>query len=252
MFGPATRRSAALGAAAVGVFSLGLVPSGTAQAAPTSPAENCWVTGYSPDKLVMGSAVVKKTFAIETIVSCTPPAWQVTVFPYTGSNAGKSVITTDQRSVASFDPKTFTNADAGKHASGAIAFVQFPDGGGMQITVPFTVARAATFGKTLNATPEPVKKGKKITIKATLKRISFTWKSAQKMPYGGYSGQSVALQFEAKGAKTFKTVKTVKTTSGGKFSTTVTASRSGTWRVSYAGNSSTGSVVSTTDAVTVK
>ncbi len=240
------RRSAALGAAAVGVLTLALVPSGAAQAAPAAPGEVCWVTGYSPNKLVMGSAVVKKTFSIQTMEPCSPSAWRVTLHPYTGSS--KTVVATDLSSVASFDPKTFGNTDAGKHASGAVAYVERADGSAMQITVPFTVARAATFGKTLNATPEPVKKGKKITVRATLKRISWT----KKMPYVTYSKQPVALQFEAKGAKTFKTVKTVKTIAGGKFSTTVTASKSGTWRVSYAGNSTTGSAVSTTDAVTVK
>jgi hypothetical protein len=236
----ALRRGGAIGAATLSVLALALVPLGAAQAAPTSAAA-CKVTGYSPNKLVMGSVTVKKTFSVKTSGSdCLSHFWGVTLFPY--SDPGKDVSAVDASPSISFNPKTFTNADAGKHT----AYVY--GGASNQVTLAFTVARAATFGKTLNATPEPVKKGKKITVRATLKRISWT----KKMPYGTYSGQPVALQFEAKGAKTFKTVKTVKTTKGGKFSTTVTASKSGTWRVSYAGNSTTGSAVSTTDAVTVK
>jgi hypothetical protein len=249
----APHRAGALGAATLGVLALALVPTSAAQAAPATAgasAATCKIVSYSPNKLVLGSATVKKTFSVRGSGSdCDASTWSITIFPYNSfGNTNKSLSVSDQTPAASFNPKNFTNADAGKNTIGAWVF----EGPAANATLSFTTARAATFGNTLNATPEPVKKDKKITVKATLKRISWTWKTDKKMPYVSYSGQPVALQFEAKGTKTFKTVKTVKTGAGGKFSTTVTASKSGTWRVSFAGNSTTGSAVSTGDAVTVK
>jgi hypothetical protein len=62
----------------------------------------------------------------------------------------------------------------------------------------------------------------------------------------------VKVQFKAKGASSYSTVKTVKSTTGGKISTTIKATKSGSWRLSYPGNSVTGSTTSAADAVTVK
>ena len=67
---------------------------------------------------------------------------------------------------------------------------------------PSQVKRAAKL--TVNATPEPVKKGKHPHRqgRADPRRLDTS-------KYAGYTGQPVALQFKAKGATAYKTVKTV-------------------------------------------
>ncbi|WP_234336897.1 calcium-binding protein [Streptomyces xylophagus] len=67
-----------------------------------------------------------------------------------------------------------------------------------------------------NAAPEPVKKGKTITVTGKLSRANWeTLKNA------GYAGQPVKLQFRKKSATTYTTVKTIKTSSNGSLTTTV-------------------------------
>ncbi|MFD7446930.1 DUF5707 domain-containing protein [Streptomyces sp. NPDC059909] len=87
---------------------------------------------------------------------------------------------------------------------------------------------------TVNATPEPVKKGQPVTVTGKLSRAN--WDTHQ---YAGYSGQPVKLQFRAKSSATYTTVKTVTTSSTGTLKTTVTASADGYYRYSFAGTSTT-------------
>ncbi|MFD8391434.1 calcium-binding protein [Streptomyces sp. NPDC059680] len=107
------------------------------------------------------------------------------------------------------------------------------------------IKRASSFSG-FNAGPEPVAKGKTITISGTLKRASWSY-----MKYYGYGSQYVELQFKKAGTSTYSTVKTVKTSSSGYAQTTVTASAAGTWRFHYAGNS-TSSVADAYDYVDVR
>ncbi|MFJ8004402.1 DUF5707 domain-containing protein [Streptomyces fagopyri] len=100
---------------------------------------------------------------------------------------------------------------------------------------------------TVNAAPEPVKKGKTITVTGALTRAS--WNSGK---YLGYTGQSVKLQFKKKGATTYTTVKTIKTTTAGALKTTVTASVDGAYRYSFAGTTTTPGVSATGDSVDVQ
>ncbi|MFD8714847.1 calcium-binding protein, partial [Streptomyces anulatus] len=78
-------------------------------------------------------------------------------------------------------------------------------------------ARVQRFSKlTVNASPEPVKKGKTLTVTGKLTRANWDTKT-----YKGYTNQPVKLQFKKKGAKSYTTVKTVKTSSTGTLKTTV-------------------------------
>ncbi|WP_019072523.1 hypothetical protein [Streptomyces hokutonensis] len=107
------------------------------------------------------------------------------------------------------------------------------------------VRRAAQL--TADATPEPVKKGKTITVTGKLSRANWeTHKNA------GYAGQSVKLQFRKNGSSTYTTVKTIKTSSTGALKTTVTATVDGYFRYSFAGTASTAAVNATGDFVDVK
>ncbi|MGW1127072.1 hypothetical protein [Streptomyces sp. NPDC002526] len=99
---------------------------------------------------------------------------------------------------------------------------------------------------TVNAAPEPVAKGKPITVTGTLKRADWV-----KHTYTGVADASVQLQFRPKGTTSYDTVKTVRSSSTGALKATVTATLDGDWRWSFGGWSTTGGAVSSGDYVDV-
>ncbi|MFF9124518.1 DUF5707 domain-containing protein [Streptomyces sp. NPDC014889] len=100
---------------------------------------------------------------------------------------------------------------------------------------------------TADAAPEPVKKGKTLTVTGKLTRAN--WESGK---YAGYTAQSVKLQFRKKGSSTYTTLKTVKTDSKGNLKTTTKATVDGYYRYSFAGSSTTPAVNAAGDFVDVK
>ncbi|MFE4583573.1 DUF5707 domain-containing protein [Streptomyces chartreusis] len=100
---------------------------------------------------------------------------------------------------------------------------------------------------TVNASPEPVKKGKTITVTGKLSRAN--WEDFE---YHGYTNQSVKLQFRKKDSSTYTTLKTIKSNSTGELKTTVTASTDGYFRYSFAGTTTTPAVNATGDFVDVQ
>ena len=100
---------------------------------------------------------------------------------------------------------------------------------------------------TVNASPEPVKKGKTITVTGKLSRAN--WETGK---YAGYTGQSVKLQFRKKSSSTYTTLKTIKTNSTGNLSTTVTAGVDGYYRYAFAGTSTTPAINAAGDFVDVQ
>ncbi|MFF3654085.1 DUF5707 domain-containing protein [Streptomyces olivochromogenes] len=137
------------------------------------------------------------------------------------------------------------NAHAGTWKVWAIAQGKDADYVQKENVKSFYVQRASKL--TVNAAPEPVKKGKTITVTGALTRAD--WQTGK---YTGYVGQPVKLQFKKKGASAYTTVKTIKTTSGGALKTTVTASVDGTFRYSFAGTTTTPAVSATGDYVDVQ
>ncbi|MGW0912206.1 hypothetical protein ACWD1Z_10700 [Streptomyces sp. NPDC002784] len=101
---------------------------------------------------------------------------------------------------------------------------------------------------TVNASPEPVRKGATLTVTGKLSRASWDSGSYVGLP----SGQSVVLQFRKAGTSTYTNVKGIKTASGGALKTTVTASSDGYWRFKYAGIASTAPATATGDFVDVQ
>ncbi|MFF1293361.1 MULTISPECIES: hypothetical protein [unclassified Streptomyces] len=137
------------------------------------------------------------------------------------------------------------NAEAGSWKLGALAA---DDNGGLtwQGGLGTTkLQRRATL--TVNASPEPVRKGKTITVTGKLSRAN--WETNK---YAGYATQPVKLQFRKKGSTTYTTLKTIKTTSTGNLSSTVTASTDGYYRYSFAGTTTTPSVSATGDYIDVQ
>ncbi|MBT2505357.1 calcium-binding protein [Streptomyces sp. ISL-98] len=100
---------------------------------------------------------------------------------------------------------------------------------------------------TANASPEPVVKGKPVTITGKLSRAN--WETST---YAGYTAQPVKLQFRKAGTTTYSTLKTVNTNSTGNLSTTSTAVSDGYWRWSFAGTSTTPAVSAAGDYLDVR
>ena len=100
---------------------------------------------------------------------------------------------------------------------------------------------------TVNASPEPVTKGKTITATGKLSRANW-----EDFKYHGYTNQSVKLQFRKKDSSTYTTLKTIKSNSTGELKTTVTASTDGYFRYSFAGTTTTPAVNATGDFVDVQ
>jgi hypothetical protein len=100
---------------------------------------------------------------------------------------------------------------------------------------------------TTNAAPEPVKKGKTITVTGLLSRAN--WDTFK---YAGYTKQTVTLQYRKKTSTTYTNVKTVTSSSTGSLKTTVTASADGYFRYKFAGTSTTPAITSTSDFVDVQ
>ncbi|GHH69069.1 hypothetical protein GCM10018793_00960 [Streptomyces sulfonofaciens] len=101
--------------------------------------------------------------------------------------------------------------------------------------------------QTVNASPEPVKKGATITVTGKLSRANW-----EDHAYHGYTGQKVQLQFRKADSSTYSTVKTLTTNSTGELKTTVTAATDGYWRYSFAGTSTTPAVKAAGDFVDVQ
>ncbi|MFI6727479.1 hypothetical protein [Streptomyces atratus] len=99
----------------------------------------------------------------------------------------------------------------------------------------------------INATPEPVKKSKSLTVTGTLKRAN--WDTSK---YSGYTKQRVQLQFRDKRSSGYKTVKTITSDRSGHLKSTVKAVKGGYWRYVFAGSTTTAKVVSQADYVDVK
>ncbi|QQC89977.1 calcium-binding protein [Streptomyces alfalfae] len=100
---------------------------------------------------------------------------------------------------------------------------------------------------TTNASPEPIKKGKTLTVSGALTRAN--WYTSK---YAGYTKQDVKLQYKKKGASSYSTLKTVKSDSKGNLKTTVKASADGYFRYVFAGTSTTPAVTSKSDFVDVQ
>ncbi|PSM41919.1 calcium-binding protein [Streptomyces dioscori] len=100
---------------------------------------------------------------------------------------------------------------------------------------------------TANAAPEPVTKGKTLTVTGKLTRVDWETRGG----YHAYTAQKVKLQFRKKGTSAYTTVKTVTTDSSGNLKTTVKASTDGYWRYSSTATSTTAAANATGDYVDV-
>lgn len=140
------------------------------------------------------------------------------------------------------------NADASTW-DGYVGVVDTDDPGEYGLTtysdpVPVTIRLASQV--TANASPEPVKKGKTITVRGTMSRAN--WDTGHDRTFGK---QSVKLQFRT-ASGSYATVKTVHSSRTGKLEAKVTAKKTGYYRYAFPGSVTTASAVSPGDRVLVK
>ncbi|MFF4897125.1 calcium-binding protein [Streptomyces sp. NPDC001068] len=101
---------------------------------------------------------------------------------------------------------------------------------------------------TVDATPEPVRWGKLLTVRGAVQNAD--WATGAFAAAG--AGQSAELQFRPAGCSTWSKVKSATTAAGGTLSTTVRAYADGEYRWSYAGTATTAAAVSPADYVNVR
>ncbi|MFC8425905.1 calcium-binding protein [Streptomyces sp. NPDC057236] len=218
----------------------------------------------SGKSVVVGATAAKKVTVTFTVTDNSGAAWAQAILYHgpsveksdTGAiadgNDGEAKCTkvnatkSTCKSTFTLEPSyNLTNASAGTWKVWAVAEAKDDDFTQKDNVKSFQVQRASKL--TVNASPEPVKKGKTITVTGKLSRAN--WETGK---YAGYTGQSVKLQFRKKSSSTYTTVKTVKTNSKGELKTTVKASADGYYRYSFAGTSTTPAVNAAGDFVDVK
>jgi len=99
----------------------------------------------------------------------------------------------------------------------------------------------------VNASPEPVKKGRTITVNGKLTRAD--WESGT---YTGYRDRPVQLQFRKKGSSVYTTLKTVTSGVGGTLKATTKARTDGYFRFVFTGTPTTGPSTAAGDYVDVR
>ncbi|MGI5350035.1 DUF5707 domain-containing protein [Streptomyces sp. CA-250714] len=160
-----------------------------------------------------------------------------------------SDTTANCKQTFTIDPQVdLTNAVAGGWKVEAIAQGNDTDWVQQDSVKSFAMKRYSKL--TVNASPEPVKKGRTLTITGSLTRAN--WDTSK---YGGYTKQTVALQSRPASGGSYTTSKTYTSGSGssaGVVKTTRTAGKDTCWRYSFAGTSTTPSVTSTGDCVDVR
>ncbi|MEV6017673.1 MULTISPECIES: hypothetical protein [unclassified Streptomyces] len=182
----------------------------------------------TPDNVLIADNPATCTATSSTTANCTG---QIDIYPAAG--------TAD----ASYE---LLNSDAGKWTAGALAVTPADNVSALKGDLATTsVQRYSKL--TVDASPEPVKKGKTITVTGALTRANW-----EDNAYHGYTVQPVKLQFRKAGSTTYTTLKTVTSSSTGSLKTTVTATADGYFRYSFAGTSTTPAVSAAGDYVDVQ
>lgn len=244
-------------------FSALAVPA--AQAAPAAEAVKLTNIKVNGGKDVVVGTTAKKTFTVTFTASHSSgiyPDANITVdrgnastgnilLPEewgTGADACKSVSASTSNCKATFVVEPYydlDNVDAATWKTSVL--VQSMDGPDVD-SDNIKSWRLQRFSKlTTNASPEPIKKGKTLTVTGALTRAN--WDTDK---YAGYSSQSVKLQYQKRGSTAWSTVKTIKSDSRGNLKTTVKATADGSFRYSFAGTSTTPAVNSGADYVDVR
>lgn len=207
-----------------------------ATAGPSQALGTCNSIGeFSPKTVIVGLSIVKVDFTVAT-PGCAG-GWQLNSDVFSLSEGPSSVAK------MAFHPGF--NSVAGAHDVQAYLdvgndFLIYRDW-----VKGFHLLRRTQWNS-FNASPEPVKAGRTITVTGKLVRAN--WDLGK---YYAYSGQPVLVQFRTtKGA--YSTVKALRTDSKGWVKTGFKAKKTGVWRLKYAGNTVSGPTAAYGDVVKVR
>lgn len=140
-----------------------------------------------------------------------------------------------------------SNALAGAWRASAWATAKNGTGLAHRHSAGTLVVKRVTGLAAANATPEPVRRGKTITITSTLTRAD--WATGA---YAAYANRTVTLQWVKRGAKRWTTVKSVKSNAKGQLKTTVKATADGSYRFVYPTDTASSGATSVTDYIDVR
>ncbi|MFS4091460.1 calcium-binding protein [Streptomyces sp. AF1A] len=257
-------RTLAIGAALSGALAL------TALVVPSAQADEIWDGGVTITDVTVngGKPIVVGTTNTVTftgsVTATDPDGIQIAAFTVVhGSGeddpdlvslapagnkhtcAAVDATTTTCGETITVNPHDLTkNAYAGAWNVSVFAFDKADGGSSISHYTKAYVKRYAKL--TVNASPEPVTKGRTITVTGKLTRAN--WETHD---YRGYTGQTAKLQFRKAGSSTYTTVKNVTTDSHGNLKANVTASADGYWRYVFAGTTTTGTATAAGDYVDV-
>ena len=219
------------------VVAVGLALGGLAVTAQPAAAADvpCVINGFTPVDVVVGLAPKVATFAPK-VTGCT------TLEDWTLEGETFSLFKGLDQQV--FDP--FDNAEVkAQDVVVTAANTDFEEVTTRTFPDAFRLKRASTWDQ-MNATPEPVTKGKTISVKARLRIADWT-----NDRYVSYTNRIVDLQFRTATGKYTK-VKSIKTGSTGYASASVTATSDGCFRLVWGGNSAAGRATGPGDCVDVR
>ncbi|MEU9737273.1 calcium-binding protein [Streptomyces sp. NPDC048002] len=247
-------------AAACGVMAL------SALAVPTAHADERYGDTDITSVVVNDGAPVVVGTAARTVsveVTATDPAGldQINATLYHGSFGAQNATvasdaacgpTTDTTSTCTLTftltPGTVPADDALAGTWNVSAYAISPDSDAvfLDTAATFTVQRETLV--TADATPEPVKRGRLLTVTGEVRHAG--WATGVHGPAA--AGLPVELQFRKAGCTAYTTLRTVRTAADGTVSTTVRAYTDGSYRWAYAGSSGTAAAVSADDYVDVR
>ena len=242
------RAAVALAGGALAASSMIAGLPATAAAPPCSTPAAILGTTITPARVVLGTSV-PKGITVTTQVrtsGCRIDSVEAGLFgpnfvdTYELDAVGTSNGVTTYQTGLRIGPGSLPNSEAGRWQSFISVWGQStPNAPGPD----FSVVRAARL--TTNASPEPVRKGRTITVAGTLQRADW-----QTLRYRGFGKRKVELQWRS-GGGTYRRVSTTTTAADGSLRVRVTAKRDGCYRFVYAGSSTTQAVTSRGDCVDV-
>ena len=200
------------------------------------PESLCRTVGFTPRSAVVGATPTVVTFQV-TASGCTLRHWELSLGPYDyytylqspraairplhDATAGPQAVLVDTCN-SEFDCRT----------------TSFPTG--------FTLKRRTTWQTgSFDATPEPVRKGRPISLKGRL--LVVNWDAAR---YVGFVKRLVSVEFRTP-TGAYSQVATAVTDATGWVRTTVPASSTGVWRLRYGGSTIAGPATAVGDTVQV-
>ncbi|MEV5573522.1 carboxypeptidase-like regulatory domain-containing protein [Spirillospora sp. NPDC052269] len=108
----------------------------------------------------------------------------------------------------------------------------------------FVDTKYKTAISSFDASPEPVRKGRTLTVKGKITKFTGSWKPA--------TGAALTIYFKPKGSSKWKAMGTTKADRNGRFTKGFKASADGTWAAAYAGSSTYLGIWSAGDYVDVR